>query len=177
MPALVVVVNVDRHILRQTEATLSESGYSVTVLSSYREAVRLPESVTPDFLVADIRLGAFNGLQLAISSRFDHPAVSVIVTHVQADSIFEAEAKRHGAEFMVASRDDAAFVGRIESLLRERSCEQSKIRRWSRKQVSGMLQVCVADAQARVIDMGYGGVRLAFSEEAAIPMRFQIRLP
>ena len=93
MPGLVVIVNADRQILRQTEAALSESGYSVTALSSYREAARLLESVTPDLLVTDICLGLFNGLQLAIYSRFDHPAVPVIVTHVQADPIFEAEAK------------------------------------------------------------------------------------
>ncbi len=119
MPALVVIVNTDRHILRQTEAALSESGHSVTALSSYKEAARLLESVTPDLLVTDIRLGPFNGLQIAIFSRFDRPAVPVIVTHVQADPIFEAEAKRHGAEFLVVSRDDAALVTRIESSLRE----------------------------------------------------------
>lgn len=176
MPALVVVVNTDNGILRRTERALYSPEYSVVALPSYGEALRLLQSVSPDLLVADIRLGSFNGLQLAILCRFDHPDVPVIITHVREDPIFEVEAKRHGAEFLTVAPEDPAFLARVEMLLTRRRREQQGIRRWSRNQVAGGLQVQVADAQARVLDLSYGGVRLAFSDEAEIPLRFEIRL-
>ena len=68
--ALIIVVNADPRNLRLTEAMLSEAGHLVAAVSSFVEAKHLMDSVTPDLLVADVRLEVFNGLQLAIRSRF-----------------------------------------------------------------------------------------------------------
>jgi PleD family two-component response regulator len=177
MPALVVLVNADRRIRRETEEILSQAGYRVEPLGSYTEAKNLLDSITPDLLLVDIRLGEFNGLQLAIGSRFDHPSLPVIVTHVEHDPIFEAEASHQGVRFLAVPPGDPEFLRQIQSALEEHRREQATLRRWSRKQVAGRLEVSAADAQARIIDMSYGGVRLAFRDQAEIPVRFEIRLP
>jgi DNA-binding response OmpR family regulator len=172
-----VLVNGDKRILRRTKMILAREGYGVAAVSSYQDATELLDALTPDLVVADIRLDAFNGLQLAIRSRLAHPHVPVIVTHNQPDPTLEAEAQRHGVDFLVAMPEHPELLRRIELALHERNWQQRRVRRWSRKRVQGEVQVTVADAPARVIDMSYGGVKLAFSDEADIPVRFEIRLP
>ena len=52
----------------------------------------------------------YNGLQLAIRSRLDHPNLPVIITNEWPDATFEAEAKRHGAIFVAAPLDNPDFL-------------------------------------------------------------------
>jgi DNA-binding NtrC family response regulator len=177
MPALVVLVNADQQIRRDTEAILLQAGYRVEAISTYAEAKNLLTSIVPDLLLVDIRLGEFNGLQLAIGARFDHPSLPVVVTHLTPDPTFEAEAKHQGVGFLTVPAGDPEFLRRIQSALDEHRREQATRRRWSRQHVAGRLEVSAADAQARIIDMSYGGVRLAFPDQADIPVRFEIRLP
>jgi DNA-binding NtrC family response regulator len=100
MAALVILVNADPDVLWRTDALLSADGHLVAAVSSLAEAKKLLDSVTPDVLVADVRLGMYNGLQLAIRSRLDHPNLPVIITNEWPDATFEAEAKRQGAIFV-----------------------------------------------------------------------------
>jgi DNA-binding response OmpR family regulator len=175
--ALIVVVNADPRTLRLTEAMLSEAGHLVAAVSSFVEAKHLMDSVTPDLLVADVRLEVFNGLQLAIRSRFEHPTVPVIITHERADKVFEAEAKRYGAEFVPRHLENPVFLRSVQTALAERRRSQPPIRRWSRRPVSGTVEVSAADVLARIVDMSYGGVKLAFRHQSDIPTKFEIRLP
>lgn len=177
MPALVVLVNADPQILHDTEAVLSQAGYRVEAISSYTDAKNLLDSIIPDLLLVDVRLGEFNGLQLAIGSRFDHPSLPVIVTHIESDPVFEAEAMQQGVGFLAVPPGDPEFIRQIRSALDDLRRERATLRRWSRKHVAGTLEVSAADAQAQIIDMSYGGVRLAFRDQADIPVRFEIRLP
>jgi DNA-binding response OmpR family regulator len=175
--ALVVVVNADSEVLEKTAAVLSSAGYEVRAVSSYADATELLDSLVPDLLVVDVRLDAFNGLQLAIRSRLDRPHVPVIVTHVRQDAILEAEAKRLGVDFLVAPPDRPEFLARVDAAMRDRPERYKQVRRWRRMQMGGNLQVGVADAEARVLDISYGGARLALDDLAAVPTRFEIRLP
>jgi FixJ family two-component response regulator len=177
MAALVILVNADPDILGRTDALLTEDGHLVAAVSSLVEAKKLLDSVTPDVLVADIRLEAYNGLQLAIRSRLDHPNLPVIITNEWPDAAFEAEAKRHGAMFVAAPLDNPEFPRIVRMAVAQSRRTQPAIRRWSRKQVSGTVSVNAADVLAQIIDMSHGGVRLAFSQQANIPPVFDITLP
>lgn len=169
MSALIILVNADPRILRLTEAVLSDAGYLVAPVTSFSEAKRLMDSVTPDLLVADVRLEAFNGLQLAIRSRLEHPHVPVIITHARPDPGFEAEAKRYGAAFVSAHLENPDFLRYVHSAIAERRRIQPAVRRWTRKLVSGTVEVTAADVLARVVDMSYGGVKLAFDDQRDVP--------
>ena len=177
MAALVILVNADLNVLWRADALLSEDGHLVAAVSSLDEAKKLLDSVTPDVLVADIRLDAYNGLQLAIRSRLDHPNLPVIITNALPDAIFEAEAKRHGAMFVAAPLDNPDFLRIVRMAVAQSRRTQPAIRRWSRKQVAGTVNVNAADVLAQIIDMSHGGVRLAFDRQADIPPVFDITLP
>jgi DNA-binding response OmpR family regulator len=177
MAALVILVNGDPDVLWRANALLTENGHLVAAVSSLGEAKKLLDSVTPDVLIADIRLGVYNGLQLAIRSRLDHPTLPVIITNEWPDPIFEAEAKRQGATFVAAPLDNPEFLRAVREAVARSHRTQPAIRRWLRKQVSKPMQVNAADTPAQIVDMSHGGVRLAFSLQADIPDVFDITLP
>lgn len=177
MAALIIVVNADPRALRHTEALLSEQRYLVAALASFVEARKLLDSVTPDLLIADLHLERFNGLQLAIHSQQHHPDVPVIVTFAGEDAVAEAEAKLYGATFIAAPLENPDFLSCVRAAVAKRQRAQAPLRRWFRKPVAGVVEVNAADVRAQIIDMSYGGVRLAFSDARQIPTTFDITLP
>jgi DNA-binding response OmpR family regulator len=177
MSALIILVNTDARALRHTEEKLSECGYLVAALTSFLEAKLLLESATPDLLIVDLRLAAYNGLQLAIRSRFDHPDVPVIVTHTSEDAVAEKDARHFGATFIAAPLENPDFLPRVHEAVAERQRSQRPPRRWVRRPVPRAVTVTAADAHAHIVDLSYGGVRLAFRESREIPATFDITVP
>ena len=174
MSALVILVNADPRALRPLEALLSDNGYLVAAIDSFLEARELLNSVTPDLLVADIRLERFNGLQLAIRSRLEHTDVPVIITHFQEDPVAEAEAKRYGVSFIAAPLENPEFLPNVRSLVDSRRQTERPMRRWPRKPVPGAVEVNAAAGRAQLVNMSYGGVQLAFDPSLDIPQTFDI---
>jgi len=177
MRALIILVDANRRTLRRTEAMLSKEGYRVVASTSFERTKKLLESMTPDLLITGIRLGAHNGLQLAIRSHLDHPDVPIVVTHTSEDAVTEAEARRYGATFIAAPLSNPRFLPCVRAALLAQPDMQAPMRRWFRKPVSGVVEVNAADAPAQIVDMSYGGVRLAFSDPCEIPPTFEIALP
>jgi DNA-binding response OmpR family regulator len=177
MRALIIVVGADEHVLRRTEALLSEHAYLVGIASSFVEGQALLKSVTPDLLIADLRLDDFNGLQLAIHSHLYHPDVAVIVTSAHGDSYAEGEAKRHGAAFIIDPLENPDFLPCVRAELAGRRGAEKPMRRWFRNSVAGQVPVNAANGRAHIVDVSYGGVRLAFGSPRVIPAMFDIRLP
>src|SRR5436189_209134 len=82
------------------------------------------------------------------------PSSPVIVTHARPDPIFEAEAKEYGAVFVAAPLDNPSeFLGQIRIVIDDHRRGQAPVRRWSRKYVAGLLEVNVAQAMARIVDV------------------------
>lgn len=177
MSALIVLVHADPRALRHTEALLSHQGFLVAALTSYLAARELLESVMPDLLITDRRLEAYNGLQLAISNHRDHPDLPVIITSAEPDPITEAEAERYGAAFVVAPLENRDFLPAVWRAIAERRRLQRPIRRWFRRPVHAVVEVFAAHNRATILDVSYGGVRLAFRDAGPIPTTFGIRLP
>jgi len=177
MSALIVVVNADPRALRHTEATLSDQGYLVAAVPSVVEARKVIDSASPDLVIADLRLGAENGLELAIRTRLDHPHVPVIITHSGEDVAAEADAKLYGATFIPEPLANPRFLPRVQSALEQRRSAQMPIRRWPRMAAAGLIDVIAANGHARIIDISGGGVLLAFAPFRLIPQAFDITLP
>jgi CheY-like chemotaxis protein len=176
MRALIILVDANRRALRRVEAMLKREGYRVVASTSFVRAKKLLESKTPDLLITAIRLGAYNGLHLAIGSHFDHPEVPILITHTSEDAVALAEARRYGASFIVAPLSNPRFLPAVKAALLARPDVQTSVRRWFRKPVAGVIEVNAADAPAQIVDMSYGGVRLAFSDPCEIPPTFEIAL-
>jgi DNA-binding NtrC family response regulator len=89
----ILVVEEDRALLDDWVGLLAGAGYRVAGARSFVEARQAMKESTPDVLVTDIRLGAFNGLQLVIRARAANPRVRAIVVTGFPDPVVRREAE------------------------------------------------------------------------------------
>ena len=169
MPALILLVATDTKVLQRTEELLSATGYLVAPATTFEHAKVLLNSLSPDLLIAEVRLDAFNGLHLAVRSRIDHPLLPVIITHASPDVVLENEAKRQGASFIVKPLENPEFLRRVAEAIEEHARRQPTIRQWPRKRVAGVVEAEFAAEPARICNVSYGGLRLAFDTERSLP--------
>ena len=96
---------------------LERAGYDVVATESVQEGRSVLEEASPDLLITDVRLGAFNGLQLiAMSPRL----VPTIVVTGFPDLVLEADARQLGAKFLLKPIEPAVLLTLVEELLRDR---------------------------------------------------------
>jgi len=50
-------------------------------------------------------------------------------------------------------------------------------RKWPRKEIGGAIQAQLESAQAKIVDVGYGGLKLAFENQRDLPSVFDVTLP
>jgi CheY-like chemotaxis protein len=81
-------------------STLTSAGLSVTATDNFRDAGALLVAHMPFVLVTEIRLGAYNGLHLALRGRSMRPQMTVVVTSGFPDPVLQREAERLGATFV-----------------------------------------------------------------------------
>jgi DNA-binding response OmpR family regulator len=94
---------------------LERAGYDVVATESLQEGRSVLDEGSPDLLIADVRLGAFNGLQLiAMSPR----PIPTIVTTGFPDSVLETEARQFGAKFLLKPIEPANLLTLVAELLR-----------------------------------------------------------
>lgn len=173
--ATILIVD-DHRVTRLGLAELLEqAGYSVVTAGTFPDARRILRETPPDLLIADVRLGSFNGLQLVISGPNRIPA---IVITGYADSVLEAEARRGGADYLVKPFDPDTLLGIIRQKLGQNLTEFAVPRRWWRKAVAGLM-ARVGEHQAKIVDVSYGGVKFEIRppDGAVPPDRFQLQLP
>jgi two-component system C4-dicarboxylate transport response regulator DctD len=92
--ASILIVEDDRAALEWLEELLGGAGYHVTGVSSFEEARHALAVDAPDLLITDVRLGAYNGLQLIFRARALNPQLPVIVMTGYSDAAIRAEAHR-----------------------------------------------------------------------------------
>jgi two-component system response regulator YesN len=113
----VILVEDDRSVSAALTQILLAHGIDVVTLTSFEEARHYLERNTPDVLITDIRLGEFNGLQLAIIVKTRHPTCDVMVISGYDDAVLREEARRVGAIFRlkpVSGREIIEFIGEGE---------------------------------------------------------------
>ena len=156
---------------------LAEAGYRTVGAGTLKQATELLAQQNPDLMIVDVRLGGDNGLQLVAMAIQPIPA---IVTTAFADPILEAEARQFGADFMVKPLSPKALLELIERKLTEavKTPPTATPRRWPRKQISSIVPALVGDSPARIVDVGYGGVRLEMESDrnVTVPDSFRLTL-
>jgi len=98
--ATILIVDMDRDLLRELAGRLRRAGYEVFEAASFEEGKRLLSAKKPAALIADIRLGQFNGLHLLLRGRVERPDMRAIITSNFADAVLEAETRRLGGTFV-----------------------------------------------------------------------------
>ena len=154
---------------------LMQAGYNVVTAGTFEDARRILRESPPDLLIADVRLGSFNGLQLVISRPQRIPA---IVITGYADAVLEAEARRGGADYLIKPFDPDALLTLINRRLGSTPPPIAVRRRWRRKAVAG-LTAHVGQQPARIVDVSYGGVKFEIHPATGtnVPDSFELRLP
>src|SRR5262245_52793454 len=92
--ASILVVEDDRPLLAGISEWLDNAGFDVWSASSFDAARAVLDRAVPDLLLTDIRLGAFNGLQLVIRARSVAPRLKAIVMTGYPDPVVLGEADR-----------------------------------------------------------------------------------
>ena len=93
---------------------LQRAGYEVVASESVQEGRNLLKADSPDLLITDVRLGAFNGLQLLAMSPRPIPA---IVTTGFPDPVLEAEARQLGAKFLLKPVEPGNLLALVAEML------------------------------------------------------------
>ena len=117
---VVLIAEDDPATLTGLAGYLRGAGFSVIPLPSFVEAHRIMPFAKPDVVVAVVRLGEYNGLQLAVQARSLEPAPAIIVTSGFDDPVLKAEAERLGATFLMKPLEPAGLLELISSKLRLR---------------------------------------------------------
>ena len=95
--AKIVIVEDDDATRAGYRELLNLAGHEVIATSTYQEGRHAVQVESPDLVIADLRLGGFNGLQLLLLS--PRPIPTIIVTGFP-DQVLEAEARRAGADYV-----------------------------------------------------------------------------
>ena len=113
----IFVVDDDQQVLKYLTEMLQEAGYDTVACDRYQDAKALLSTTRPDLLLTDIRLGAYNGLQLGIYARDHHPGLPVIVLTGYEDPTLRDEAKRAGALFLMKPITRVVLLAAISKAL------------------------------------------------------------
>ena len=113
----IFVVDDDRQVLRFLTEMLQDAGYDTVACERYLDAKGLLTAARPDLLLTDIRLGAYNGLQLGIFARNHHPGLPVIVLTGYEDPTLRDEAVRAGATFLIKPVPRAILIEAVQKAL------------------------------------------------------------
>ncbi len=100
-PGKVLVVDADVQNVQQLGEALRKRGCEPLEATSYEAAKLLWTSERPPMLIADVRLGQFNGLQLLLRALIDRPDVNAVITCPLPDKVLENETRRFGATFLI----------------------------------------------------------------------------
>ncbi len=95
-----LVVDDDPSIASMIGSWLAARGYEVVTSSDYPDATTKLKARPVAAVVVDVRLGEFNGLQIAERARRHQADVKVVVMSGWSDRVLEAEARRIGAVFL-----------------------------------------------------------------------------
>jgi ActR/RegA family two-component response regulator len=175
-----LVVEADLQHLAETVEVLGELGYAAVPAAGFDEGRRELLAIKElSLLVADVRLGAFNGLHLAFRARAHHPNVRVVIIDQSFDVTLEAETKRLGGVYLArpfAADVLALNIPRPDQPLVDVAHGTS--RRWPRRPVDGVV-AAVGPREARLSDVSYGGLCLEFpgtDVDASLPSTLDVEL-
>jgi DNA-binding NtrC family response regulator len=115
LPSTALVVEPNGHDMALVKAALISGGFTVIEADNFKDAGALIIEAPPSILVSEIRLGAYNGLQLAYRGKSVWPPMTIVLTSAYRDPVLQRDIERMGATFVlkpVAARDFIAAVYR-----------------------------------------------------------------
>lgn len=121
----ILVVSNDVVGLTDTLSVLGHAGYHARGASTFAEARHRLASRSPDLVIADQRLGEYNGLHVILRARAKHPDLSAIVTTCALDRGLEADATSLGVECVLKPKDATEWLAPVADVLAHRRVGRS----------------------------------------------------
>lgn len=178
MASRILLVVADARERHQLNLLLTHGGYSVVMADSLEHGRLRLASTSPDLLIASVRLGAFNGLHLAIWAHQNYPDLPVIITHDRPDAVLERDSAMLRADFVVDPLRNPEFMAAVTTAVGPPPAAEAPIRRWPRKDASGQpIEAQLAASSGRIVELSYGGMRVALEREQAIPEFVDVLVP
>jgi DNA-binding response OmpR family regulator len=109
----ILMVDDDEAYLRACTMILSEEGHDVVPCGTFDEGRRRLTGEAFDALIADVRLGAYNGLHLVTLAA---PSTIKIVVSASLDTVIRRDAELAGARFLVKPTDCASVSALLPSI-------------------------------------------------------------
>ncbi|MEO8259508.1 MAG: response regulator [Acidobacteriota bacterium] len=113
-PKQVLIVDDDEAVLGMFTGILRNAGHEVTSFSRFESAKSYLSASKPDVLISDVRLGAFNGLQLVVYAKLEHPDMIAIVLTGFDDPVLRTEAAHAGASYLVKPIESQRLLDLID---------------------------------------------------------------
>jgi len=114
--ATILIVEDDDDALTIMESILELAGYRVITARSF-EAAQPALLAGPDLLITDIRLGAYNGLQLIMRGRAANPRLRAIVVTAYVDATLRRDAEALDAVHMEKPLDLGRLLDEVAQAL------------------------------------------------------------
>jgi two-component system, cell cycle response regulator CpdR len=112
----VLVVDDEPGLLDAVKTSFERAGHDVVACRSFEEARGKILTQRFDALVTDVRLGAFNGLQLAVIARDKDPGLGIIVFSGFDDPVLRAEAAGLNATYLLKPVTGERLIEELEKL-------------------------------------------------------------
>jgi len=113
MSQRILVVSPDDASLNGTLNILNRAGFEAVGAATFEEASQALFHATPDLLIADERLGAFNGLHLVLRGRAVYPLMRAIVTTNNRDTVLESDARDLNTLCFIKPADPREWLGPV----------------------------------------------------------------
>jgi len=152
---------------------LRHSGYVVLTAGDVATAQQLLADGTPDLLITDVRLDAYNGLQLiAMAPR----RIRAMVITGYDDRSIEADARRLGAEYYVKPIVPSTCLEIVRRLLAAPLRPMTDTRRAARRPLTLPVSIRVGSHLGRVLDVSGQGMRLEIHSADDLALRDTLTL-
>jgi DNA-binding response OmpR family regulator len=170
----VLIVDSDAMTRSELRELLSEAGFDVMTAGRFEQGKQLLLAESPNLLIAEGRLGEFNGLQYVAVSQGRIPTIIISGSHAGG---FEADAHQLGARFLAKPIVPSALLTLAQQMLAFAAVRPG-LRRWARKPVTAVLPTRVNQQPARTINVSRRGLCVEIERQLlTIPRTFDVSFP
>ena len=113
----ILLIEDEADLLAAMSRSFREAGLEVLACATFEEGREALRKRPFDALLTDVRLGAFNGLQLAVVARDLHPNIRIIIYSGFDDPVLRAEAERLDATYLVKPIPFSELLERVRQPL------------------------------------------------------------
>jgi len=158
----------------QIADVLSEVGYRVIVSTGFKHARQLLKATTPATLVADLRMGIYNGLQLVTDGRSGRARLSGVILTDGEDGGLAETARQLGADLLTRPVEPVAMLGAVS-----RALSSVDVRRHARRRIHPGITCEVDGRLGWIVDASEGGLRIDLPDpvNTSLPASLQVSLP